>query len=282
MAMSYYNGTATMSRSFRTNTDLECQPGSGIRNQDQRPGPAVSTLRNISCLWCTATLRRLGVKSLVVQGGQHGVAEPRCGLTPNPYNKKHSTENIVQLASAGVNLPEIHAGNHSGTHAVDSAKRSGALHYCSSKMQNCEKAGLNTENIVRLASAGVNLPEIYAENPPGVHAVDSAKKIGGHSTPAARRCKSVRKYGQTRKMLCNLVRRVLICLKFMLETLPVFTPSIQPKKNRWALHSCGSKMQNCEKAGPNTENIVELASAGGLICLQLPTNSAKRSRFSRV
>jgi hypothetical protein len=32
-------------------------------------------------------------------------------------------------------------------------------------MQNCEQAGPNTENIVQLAEAGVNLPEIYAGNP---------------------------------------------------------------------------------------------------------------------
>jgi hypothetical protein len=42
-------------------------------------------------------------------------------------------------------------------------------------MYICEKAGPN-ENIVQLASAGVNFPVIYAENPPGVHTVDSAKK----------------------------------------------------------------------------------------------------------
>jgi hypothetical protein len=33
------------------------------------------------------------------------------------------------------------------------------------------------------------------------------------------------------------------------------TPLIPPK-NRWAFHSCGLKMENCEKAAPNTENTV--------------------------
>jgi hypothetical protein len=46
-------------------------------------------------------------------------------------------------------------------------------------MQKCEKAGPNTENIVQLASAGVNFPEIYAGNPLVVHTVDSAKKSVG-------------------------------------------------------------------------------------------------------
>jgi hypothetical protein len=52
----------------------------------------------------------------------------------------------------------------------------------------------------------------------------------------------------------------------MLETHPTFTPFIWAK-NCQAFHSYGSKMQNCEKTGPNTENIVKLASAG-LICLK--------------
>jgi hypothetical protein len=43
-------------------------------------------------------------------------------------------------------------------------------------MKICEQTGPNTENIVKLASAGVNLPEIYAGHPPGIYAVDSAKK----------------------------------------------------------------------------------------------------------
>lgn len=46
-------------------------------------------------------------------------------------------------------------------------------------MQNCQKAGPNTENIVQLASAGVNLPEIYAANPLSVRTVDSAKTSAG-------------------------------------------------------------------------------------------------------
>jgi hypothetical protein len=46
----------------------------------------------------------------------------------------------------------------------------------------------------------------------------------------------------------------------MLETLPIFTPFIRPK-HRWAFHSCALKTQNCGQAGPNTGNIVQLASA---------------------
>jgi hypothetical protein len=52
-------------------------------------------------------------------------------------------------------------------------------------MQNCEQAGPNTENIVQLAAAGVNLPEIYAGNPPGVHTIDV--KLG-ESKAKRRKC----------------------------------------------------------------------------------------------
>jgi hypothetical protein len=58
-------------------------------------------------------------------------------------------------------------------------KHRGAFHCCGSKMQNCEQAGPNAENMMQLALAGVNLPEIYAGNPLGVHAVDSTKTSVG-------------------------------------------------------------------------------------------------------
>jgi hypothetical protein len=47
------------------------------------------------------------------------------------------------------------------------------------KLTYREKAGPNTENIVQLASAGVDFPAIHAGNPLSVHAVDSAKTSRG-------------------------------------------------------------------------------------------------------
>jgi hypothetical protein len=41
----------------------------------------------------------------------------------------------------------------------------------------------------------------------------------------------------------------------------VLTPLVQPK-HWWEFHCCGPKMQNYEQAGPNTENIEQLVSAG--------------------
>jgi hypothetical protein len=60
---------------------------------------------------------------------------------------------------------------------VIQTKHRRAVHSGGSKLQNCEKAARNTKNIVQLALVGVNLPAIYAGNPPGVHAVDSDKKL---------------------------------------------------------------------------------------------------------
>jgi hypothetical protein len=42
-------------------------------------------------------------------------------------------------------------------------------------MPICEKAASNAENILQLASAGVNFPAVYAGNPPGVLTVNLAK-----------------------------------------------------------------------------------------------------------
>jgi hypothetical protein len=50
-------------------------------------------------------------------------------------------------------------------------------------MQIYEQTGPKTENIVKLASVGINLPEIYVGHPPGIHAVHSAKKIDGSQLP---------------------------------------------------------------------------------------------------
>jgi hypothetical protein len=72
---------------------------------------------------------------------------------------------------------------------------------------------------VQLASAVVNFPAVYAGNPPDFHAVDSAKTSMG--IPLLRL--------EDAEILCNLLRRQLICLKFMLETLLVFTP-VDPAK----------------------------------------------------
>jgi hypothetical protein len=56
-----------------------------------------------------------------------------------------------------------------------------AFHSCALHGQNGEKAGLNTENIVQLASVALNLPEIYAGNSLSIHAVDSDKTSVGVS-----------------------------------------------------------------------------------------------------
>jgi hypothetical protein len=45
-------------------------------------------------------------------------------------------------------------------------------------MQNCEKARPNAENILQLASVGVNLAEIYAGNTLSARAADSVKTSG--------------------------------------------------------------------------------------------------------
>jgi hypothetical protein len=41
-------------------------------------------------------------------------------------------------------------------------------------------SGPNKQNIMKLASAGDNFPKIYTENSPGVHGVDSLKKLAGN------------------------------------------------------------------------------------------------------
>jgi hypothetical protein len=94
-----------------------------------------------------------------------------------------------------------------------------------------------------------------------VHAIDSPRNRWVFHCCGSK-VKNYEKGRPNRKILCNLLRRGLISLQFTLKTLSVFTPLIRPKY-RGAFHSCGSKMPICEKAASNTENILQLASAGG-------------------
>jgi hypothetical protein len=116
------------------------------------------------------------------------------------------------------------------------------FHSCGSKVQNCEKGGPNTENIVQLASARVNFPAIYAGNPLSVYAVKSAKKSGAfHSCGSKMQiCEKAAPNAENIVQLAS-AGIIIISLQFMLETLPMFTPLIRPKR-RGVFHSCGSKM----------------------------------------
>ena len=82
---------------------------------------------------------------------------------------------IVKLASAGVHFPEIYTGNSPGGHVVDSLKKFGGHFTPATQTGKIVASGLNKENIVHLASPGVNLPKI--------NAVNSASVPGGPQIP---------------------------------------------------------------------------------------------------
>jgi hypothetical protein len=90
-------------------------------------------------------------------------------------------QNIVKLALAGVNFPEIYTGNSPGGHAVDSLKKIGGHSTPATRTGKIVASGPNKQNIVKLASAGVDFPEIYTGNSPSVNVVDSLNKLVGIS-----------------------------------------------------------------------------------------------------
>jgi hypothetical protein len=69
------------------------------------------------------------------------------------WASRANSGNIVQLASAGVNLPKIYAGNPVRVHAVESAKKSVGTPLLRPKQVKLWLQGQNKQNIVKLASA---------------------------------------------------------------------------------------------------------------------------------
>jgi hypothetical protein len=72
-------------------------------------------------------------------------------------------------------LPEIYAGNPVGVQKICGYSTP------ATRKDKIVASGPNKQNIVKLASAGVNFPDIYTGNSPSVHVVDSLKKLVGIS-----------------------------------------------------------------------------------------------------
>ncbi|KAJ7930296.1 hypothetical protein B0H13DRAFT_1858925 [Mycena leptocephala] len=84
----------------------------------------------------------------------------------------------VKLGSVSIEPADLPGGGPPDVIFRTNSKPS-CFHSCGSKLQNCEKAGPKTENIVTLASAGVNLPEVYAEHLHGLRLDTEAAIIFG-------------------------------------------------------------------------------------------------------